>query len=490
MKKFTAWALCIALILTLVQAPVQAAAPDNPSKHAFDNKIIKRIQVDNIYRHIHHLSEVIGPRVAGTDAELQTVEYLAEEFERYGYDDVQVQPFTFAGGTTSYNVIATKRSHPNHDTGQIIVVGAHHDSVRNAPGANDDASGTGVLLEMARVLKNMPTDTEIRFIAFGAEERGLVGSRHYASTLTKDEVERTAAMFQMDMIGSRDAGNLTMFTVDGQKNTVTDLAASAGVRVSQKIPPFSMLGRSDHVPFYELGIPAALFIHTPLEPWYHSPDDTIDKISKEKLQDVAYIVGSALYRKNNPPPLIGGGFLFFIWWRLFHPLDEILQFFFIPDVGGVVEGFARVFIGQVLLVYISSGEVVGIQIADSPPLGFGPLEMGVPQMGGNFSPDFLFHCIHRLGDPLIDGIAFGSSGNVDHRFRQGNLGFGKANMLYRLGCGGGDQESPGIGHAYVFGGVDKHPPGDEAGVLSGMNHLGQIIQGGIGIGPPHAFDKS
>ncbi|GGA37919.1 hypothetical protein GCM10007416_08580 [Kroppenstedtia guangzhouensis] len=41
MKKFTAWALCIALILTLVQAPVQAAAPDNPSKHAFDNKIIK-----------------------------------------------------------------------------------------------------------------------------------------------------------------------------------------------------------------------------------------------------------------------------------------------------------------------------------------------------------------------------------------------------------------------------------------------------------------
>jgi aminopeptidase YwaD len=81
MKKFTAWALCIALILTLVQAPVQAAAPDNPSKHAFDNKIIKRIQVDNIYRHIHHLSEVIGPRVAGTDAELQTVEYLVEEFK-------------------------------------------------------------------------------------------------------------------------------------------------------------------------------------------------------------------------------------------------------------------------------------------------------------------------------------------------------------------------------------------------------------------------
>ncbi|MDA6151426.1 M28 family peptidase, partial [Escherichia coli] len=51
------------------------------------------------------------------------------------------------------------------------------------------------------------------------------------------------------------------------------------------------------MPFAEAGIAAALFIHSPTEPWYHSPEDTIDKISKEKLQDVAEVVGAAIYDK-------------------------------------------------------------------------------------------------------------------------------------------------------------------------------------------------
>lgn len=260
--------------------------------------------MDNVYGHISELSETIGPRVAGTPAELETVEYLQAELESYGLD-TEVQSFQFANNITSYNVIATKRpNNANQDTGQIVIVGAHHDSVPRSPGANDDASGTGVMLELARVFSNTPVTSEIRFIAFGAEERGLVGARHYAGQMSQDEVDRTVAMFQLDMVGSRDAGGLTMFTVDGNKNTVTDLVASAGQRVSDEgIPAFSQLGRSDHVPFYERGIPAALFIHTPLEPWYHTSEDTIDKISMAKVEDVANIIGAAVHhavRKETP----------------------------------------------------------------------------------------------------------------------------------------------------------------------------------------------
>ncbi|WP_082233675.1 M28 family peptidase [Halobacillus massiliensis] len=200
---------------------------------------------------------------------------------------------------TSYNVIATKKPHKNKDTGQIINIGAHHDSVANGPGANDDASGVSGVLELAKIMANTPTDTELRFITFGAEEKGLVGSYHYASTLSQNEVDRTAAHFQMDMIGSRDAGDLIMFTPDGNKNLVTDLGASAGARVAEVVE-YGKLGRSDHVPFFERGIPAALFIHAPLEPWYHSPDDTIDKISKEKLTEVTKIVGAAVYQIARP----------------------------------------------------------------------------------------------------------------------------------------------------------------------------------------------
>ncbi|UOQ95435.1 M28 family peptidase [Halobacillus shinanisalinarum] len=200
---------------------------------------------------------------------------------------------------TSYNVIATKEPHKNKDNGQIAMIGAHHDSVAGGPGANDDASGVSAVLELARIMAKTPTDTELRFMTFGAEEKGLVGSYHYASTLSEDEVDRTVGHFQMDMVGSRDAGDLIMFTPDGQKNLVTDLGAAAGSRVAEVVE-YGQLGRSDHVPFFQRGIPAALFIHAPLEPWYHSPQDTLDKISKEKLKETTEIVGAAVYRIARP----------------------------------------------------------------------------------------------------------------------------------------------------------------------------------------------
>ncbi|MBM7095798.1 DUF4910 domain-containing protein [Bacillus sp. H-16] len=201
-----------------------------------------------------------------------------------------------SGMRTSHNVIASKKpTNKNKDNGKVITVTSHHDSVPGAPGANDNASGTAMVLELARVMKNMPTDTELRFITFGAEELGLIGSRHYVNTLPADELERIEANFNLDMVGSRDAGDLVMRTVNGQANLVTDLAQASSLRLNGEPTPFAQGGSSDHVPFGERGIPAALFIHSPLEPWYHTPEDTIDKISKEKLQDVAQIVGTAVY---------------------------------------------------------------------------------------------------------------------------------------------------------------------------------------------------
>ncbi|MBS4178725.1 M28 family peptidase [Lederbergia citrea] len=201
---------------------------------------------------------------------------------------------------TSHNVVAVKEpSQQKKATNQIVIVGAHHDSVPGAPGANDDASGVGVSLELARVMSNMPTDTELRFVTFGAEELGLLGSYAYVDSLSQDERDRVVGMFQMDMVGSRDAGELVMFTVDGQKNIVTDLSAAAGVRTGTPLT-YGQEGRSDHVPFHYAGIPAALFIHDPVEPWYHTPEDSIDKISKEKLHETAEIVGAAVYHIVRP----------------------------------------------------------------------------------------------------------------------------------------------------------------------------------------------
>nr|WP_039813052.1 DUF4910 domain-containing protein [Jeotgalibacillus malaysiensis] len=422
--------MALATTLALGAATPQLAVMKGPSlekvNSQFDKKVLNQLDAQRIYDNIDTLAQ--EPRVAGTDAEDQAVEFIAEEFESYGYD-VEIQPFTFfgytppsslslsvegfegelnprsftysvngdvtgelvdvglgtvedvagldlsgkialiqrgnisfgqkvlnaaergaagvviynnvdgvlngtlgayderyvaavslsksegealkalagstatltvegaeAGDRTSHNVIATKEpTNQKKANDDIIVVGAHHDSVPGAPGANDDASGTAMTLELARVLKNVPTDTELRFVTFGAEELGLIGSYHYVDTLSDEEIDNTVANFNLDMVGSRDAGDLVMRTLDGQPNLVTELSQKSSLKLNGEATPFSQGGSSDHVPFAAAGIPAALFIHSPLEPWYHTPDDTIDKIDIDKLQDVAEIVGSAVY---------------------------------------------------------------------------------------------------------------------------------------------------------------------------------------------------
>ncbi|RSD29091.1 M28 family peptidase [Mesobacillus subterraneus] len=211
------------------------------------------------------------------------------------------------GGTrTSYNVIATKApTNKNKGKDTILAMGAHHDSVPGAPGANDDASGTAMTLELARVMKDLPTNMEMRFITFGAEELGLIGSRYYVSQLSEEEKNRFVGYFNMDMVGSRDAGHLVINTVDGNQNIVSQTAQASSARLNGEPTPIQMGGSSDHVAFYEGGIASGSFIHRPLEPWYHTPEDTIDKISKEKLQDVAEIIGTAVYdivRPENQGP--------------------------------------------------------------------------------------------------------------------------------------------------------------------------------------------
>jgi aminopeptidase YwaD len=203
---------------------------------------------------------------------------------------------------TSHNVIASLKPEKSLDSGKIVTIGAHHDSVPKAPGANDDASGVAAVLELARVFSKASVDTEVRFLTFGAEERGLIGSTYYVSNLPQNEIDRMVGHFQMDMVGAKAAGSnhpaggLMMYTISGVKNFVTDLGASAAKETINETIPYGKLGRSDHQPFHNKGIPAALFIHAPVEPDYHQPSDTVDKISKEKLYQVAEIVGTAVYK--------------------------------------------------------------------------------------------------------------------------------------------------------------------------------------------------
>ena len=98
----------------------------------------------------------------------------------------------------SRNVIAEKAGSGD----AVVVLGAHYDTVPNIPGANDNASGTAVLLTLAGELAGEDLPFTIRFVAFGSEELGLSGSRHYVASLTGTQLDRIRAMFNFDALGS------------------------------------------------------------------------------------------------------------------------------------------------------------------------------------------------------------------------------------------------------------------------------------------------
>ncbi|WP_010531389.1 M20/M25/M40 family metallo-hydrolase [Lentibacillus jeotgali] len=203
----------------------------------------------------------------------------------------------------SQNVIAVKepKGKPTNDN-DIVYVTAHYDSVPYSPGASDNASGTSVALELARILQPFPTDKEIRFVFFGAEEIGLVGSQQYVSGLSTQDVENSLAAFNMDMVGTGwdQATALYVNVMDGAPNAVWQAVEAAGERLGNDSLKLYERGASDHVSFYEAGIDAANFIlrdpeTASLEPWYHTPLDTIDKISQERIQTNGELIGAAVY---------------------------------------------------------------------------------------------------------------------------------------------------------------------------------------------------
>lgn len=214
---------------------------------------------------------------------------------------------------TSQNIIGIKKpkniKHPD-----IVYVTAHYDSVPFSPGANDNGSGTSVMLEMARVLKSVPSDKEIRFIAFGAEELGLLGSSHYVDHLSEKELKRSEVNFNLDMVGTswEKASELYVNTLDGQSNYVWESSRTGAEKIGFDSLSLTQGGSSDHVPFHEAGIDSANFIWgepetEEVEPWYHTPEDSIDHISKERLQQAGDLVTAAVYeavKKEKKPKTI------------------------------------------------------------------------------------------------------------------------------------------------------------------------------------------
>jgi aminopeptidase YwaD len=173
-----------------------------------------------------------------------------------------------------------------------LLVGGHMDSVPAGPGANDNASGTAVALEIARVLAAHGDTDGVCITLFGAEEAGLLGSEYYVSQLTSAELSAMVGILNFDMLGVGDGW--PMVGTQALVDLAIDSAAAIGVDAFDGDLPQGV--GSDHAPFIQAGVPGILF-NCFCDPNYHTAADRAEFVKADRLKvagDIGLLMVEAL----------------------------------------------------------------------------------------------------------------------------------------------------------------------------------------------------
>jgi hypothetical protein len=332
----------VAVYLTLSLAAIGCG--DSTAPQATDP-----IDEETLLRHLNFLArDSLYGRGAGSPQELLAALYLRDEFIAYGLapgvpgylqafdlpqsqldarstpvsSDVESKRHTSVrqdDDLQSHNVIGSLAGH-GAQAGQWIVVGAHYDhlgwrrvnedSIIIYNGADDNASGTSLLLEIARYLSHYLTSgadgtmdhRSVMFHGYGAEELGLLGSRYYVDHLTVPS-DSIVAMINLDMVGRLRANTLVVGGVTTAElwDALLTRSNAAGLLMQYSD---AVLGSSDQYPFYLLQKPVLMF-HTGLHAEYHQPDDDVWLINLDGMVEVGNLALAILLEVAtlDEPPL-------------------------------------------------------------------------------------------------------------------------------------------------------------------------------------------
>jgi alkaline phosphatase isozyme conversion protein len=210
------------------------------------------------------LARSVGARPADSWGEIHARESITSAFQQYGYFPLLQEFITTADGRRvhSANVIAVKEG----DSAKRLVVGAHYDSAAVGKGYTDNATGVGLMLEVAARIKKMPTPYTVIFVAFGAEEEGQLGSQYYLDALSA--VDRRATIGMIDLDAPAGGDELSVMSRFGGATWLRDDALSAADELGVPLvtspvgagrPAGTVVAPSDDVPFADRDIPTAVF---------------------------------------------------------------------------------------------------------------------------------------------------------------------------------------------------------------------------------------
>lgn len=266
--KATVLALCLVIGMCAVSFPQIVHAEYGDNAYAF----MKQLQSNYPYRQVNSSNGMLSGAEEWLKAQITTMgyEYMAQPFTMISSDGV----------TPCYgeNLIFSKQGASD----RVIVVGAHYDCVEQTFGTDDNASGVGVLLELASIYSTKESPYTIRFILFSAEEPGCLGSQYYVDNLSQEERDRIACMINIDTIAAGDNMYLYGGTVDDSGSIVQDWAVyqaqsaadllgidmSFHPDVNDSFPTPTKATASDQMPFANVGIP---YIYCEASNWNGEP---------------------------------------------------------------------------------------------------------------------------------------------------------------------------------------------------------------------------
>ena len=274
------------------------------------------ITIEDFQTHIEFLSsDELQGRGSGTEGDKIAVSYIKQRFydaapnkakievqEHYVFKDRRQKK----DKVLTYNVIGYLVGNDEKLKDEFVVIGGHYDTTENPPGkinngADDNASGTSMVIELFE--KFAATNNHKRtlvFMAFGGEELGLLGSKHFVNNPTID-LDNVQLMVNLDMIGRMEDNNVQLggsATAENFSSLLDPLLMEENVNVIELGE--GIFSRSDHYNFYKKDIPV-LFFFTGVHDDYHKPSDDAEKINYNGMKSISNMVEGIVEEFANTP---------------------------------------------------------------------------------------------------------------------------------------------------------------------------------------------
>ena len=252
--------------------------------------------------------ENLGVKRRGTASLTNTFNWIKAKYTSYGYTAAQMveDSYTYSGSSaTVKNLILTKVGTTNPDT--FVIICAHYDSITGR-GTNDNGTGTVILLEMARLLKDIPSAYSIRFINFSGEEDGLYGSQHYVTSIVNGTTPKMniKLVFNIDEVGGVAGMVNNTITCEEDRSSPTSNNAASSVVTNELINCVGLYSNlqtfldlayaSDYIPFQENTEIITGFFEKNESPHRHTATDLLVNMDPVYVYNIAKAaVGSVMH---------------------------------------------------------------------------------------------------------------------------------------------------------------------------------------------------